>query len=305
MACRSLLRPNSGRLCCQSPVRGYSVSSSLREGKSQSPGQNTKYPLYPAVAVLIHQKGLSESEISKITATGPNGRLLKGDVLSYLGQIKADYSSSQSKRIEQLGHLDLSNIKIAPRKDAPPAQAQAPPPEAPRERTVSLPISFTEVLKVQKRVEETLGVTMPLSTFLARAVDLANGNLPRSKDSTPSSDELFNAVLGLDTISTGSSGSYIPQITALPTSVQQSSSSRSLGLRRKNQKAPDIIDILSGSTTRAGPRANPSSRISDNALLGPANLFSVTVPIAEEKRARTFLERVKTVLQVEPGRLVL
>jgi hypothetical protein len=35
------------------------------------------------------------------------------------------------------------------------------------------------------------------------------------------------------------------------------------------------------------------------------NVFSVTVPVGEEKRARTFLERVKTVLQIEPGKLVL
>lgn len=38
---------------------------------------------------------------------------------------------------------------------------------------------------------------------------------------------------------------------------------------------------------------------------GAMNVFSVTVPMGEERRARTFLERVKTVLQVEPGRLVL
>jgi len=34
-------------------------------------------------------------------------------------------------------------------------------------------------------------------------------------------------------------------------------------------------------------------------------MFSLTVPKGDEKRARTFLERVKTVLQVEPGKLVL
>jgi hypothetical protein len=38
---------------------------------------------------------------------------------------------------------------------------------------------------------------------------------------------------------------------------------------------------------------------------GSTNLFTLTVPAGEEKRARTFLERMKTVLQVEPGRLVL
>ena len=35
------------------------------------------------------------------------------------------------------------------------------------------------------------------------------------------------------------------------------------------------------------------------------NVFSISVAKGEEKRARVFLERVKTILQVEPGRLVL
>ena len=35
------------------------------------------------------------------------------------------------------------------------------------------------------------------------------------------------------------------------------------------------------------------------------NVFSVSVPRGEEKRARVFLERVKTILQLEPGRLIL
>jgi hypothetical protein len=35
------------------------------------------------------------------------------------------------------------------------------------------------------------------------------------------------------------------------------------------------------------------------------NVFSVTVPKGEEGRARVFLDRVKLVLEEEPGRLVL
>ena len=53
-----------------------------------------KYPLYPAVAALIHENHIPASSIPKIPASGPNGRLLKGDVLSYLGCIQADYSST-------------------------------------------------------------------------------------------------------------------------------------------------------------------------------------------------------------------
>jgi hypothetical protein len=40
-------------------------------------------------------------------------------------------------------------------------------------------------------------------------------------------------------------------------------------------------------------------------MSGEVNVFSVTVPKGDEKRAEVFLERVKSVLESEPGRLVL
>jgi pyruvate/2-oxoglutarate dehydrogenase complex dihydrolipoamide acyltransferase (E2) component len=276
-------------------------------------GQNTKYPFYPAVTALIHENHISESDIPKIPATGPNGRLLKGDVLSYLGRIQADYSSTQSKRIEHLAHMDLSNIKIAPpaEKKTSPTPITASLPEIPAETSISLSISLTEVLKVQKRIQDTLAVSIPLSTFLARAVDIANDDLPKPNGAKPSLDDLFNAVLGLDSIPTTSRGGYIPQITALPSSSTGLTAGPAPKSRssRTGKKEPDIIDILSGhaslKATRKPAERRSSMGIAASASIGAMNLFSVTVPMGEEKRARTFLERVKTVLQVEPGRLVL
>jgi Biotin-requiring enzyme/e3 binding domain len=277
-------------------------------------GQNTKYPFYPAVTALIHENHISESDIVKIPATGPNGRLLKGDVLSYLGRIEADYSSTQSKRIQHLAHMDLSNIKIAPPAEKKPEPKSEAPltAEIPSETSISLPISLSEVLKVQKRIQDTLGISMPLSTFLARAVDIANDDLPNPKGAKPSSNDLFNAVLGLNSIPTTSRGCYIPQITALPIPPASSTAPQppsSLKPTRTAKKAPDIIDILTGTESTNQPskssRLSTTPGISAATSTGAVNLFSVTVPAAEQKRARTFLERVKTVLQVEPGRLVL
>ena len=284
----------------------------------QGPGQNTKYPLYPAVQALVLAKGIPEKDALNIPASGPGGRLLKGDVLAYLGSIEADYSKSQSQRIEKLGHMDLSNIKVAPKADAgAPAGAstgpavvsdQAPAKESPKVTSVSITVSLAEVLKMQKRVQETLGTTMPLSAFLARAVDQANDDLPLPKGAKASADDLFNAVLGLDRIPTTSRGTYLPQITALPLTtspaIPKSPSTRPV------KKPVDIIDILSG-------KARPARSVVGRAALagsgptvsvgsaGALNIFSLTVAVGEEKRARTFLERMKTVLQVEPGRLVL
>lgn len=103
--------PSQPLEAASSPSEPSKSASSSTKAPSRT-GQNAKYPLYPAVTALLHENHVPSSDISKIPATGPNGRLLKGDVLSYLGRIQADYSSTQSKRIQHLAHLDLSKIKI-------------------------------------------------------------------------------------------------------------------------------------------------------------------------------------------------
>ena len=294
-------------------VKGTPQNKRPSKGKPKSSpkgaGQNPKYPLYPSVLALVHENHLSDDEVAKIPATGPNNRLLKGDVLAYLGQIDADYSANASKTIDHRGHLDLSDIKILKQepKAAPGTPSDKPP--MPTITSISLPISLSEVLKVQKRIHETLGVSMPLSTFLSRAVDIANDDLPKPKSAKASSDELFNAVLDLSSVPTTSRGTYLPQIDALPTT---SFAARG-PMPRRIVKQPDIFDILSG---KARPSTSMSTRRMSADLMSPLggsitttggalNIFSVTVPLGEEKRGRTFLERMKTVLQVEPGRLVL
>ncbi|KIV85115.1 hypothetical protein PV11_00850 [Exophiala sideris] len=275
------------------------------------PGQNPKYPLYPSVIALVHENHLSDDDVLKISASGPNGRLLKGDVLAYLGTIESDYPSKQAKRIEHMQHLDLSNIKILATPSRPagtPPTTEAPlAPEQPKLSSVIITVSLAEVLKVQKRIKDTLGITVPLSTFLARAVDLANDDLPNPKGAKPSADALFNAVLGLDSIPTTSRGTYLPQIDAFP--IAKSSPTRKSSPSAGTKK-PDIIDILSGKAVpkRSAQARSLSSGVPGRTLTtadGALNTFSVTVPKGEEKRARTFLERVKTALQLEPGKLVL
>lgn len=50
----------------------------------------------PAVVHLIKTRGISDSETANIPRTGPKGRLLKGDVLSYLSSAKeSDKPSSE------------------------------------------------------------------------------------------------------------------------------------------------------------------------------------------------------------------
>ncbi|CAO2657379.1 Nn.00g035050.m01.CDS01 [Neocucurbitaria sp. VM-36] len=271
--------------------------------KRSSSGKATKqtYPLYPSVQHLLEVNGLPKEEADKIPATGPSGRLLKGDVLAYVGKIQESYPSELAERFEKLAHLDLSNIKPAAKKETPreptPA-AEAPLAAEDLDIEVALPISLTAVVECQKRVKDSIGVFLPLSTFVARAAELANEGLPKSKTAKPSADELFNAVLGLDKIAGKqySRGHFVPQMTVLPPTTLQS-------YRAPASKKPDVLDLLAGKRSARGTKA-PTDGGADS-VVGPLNVFSVSVPKGDEKRGRIFLERVKSVLELEPGRLVV
>lgn len=261
----------------------------LQSTSSQT--QNPAYPLYPSVAQLLREKGIPKSDVSKIPASGPKGRLLKGDVLAYIGQIASDYPATQAANLARLAHLDLSNIKIA----APPAPAAAPVaveeeiiPTLPPMTSVAISISLAAVLSAQKKLQDNLGVTVPLSRFLAIATDIANDDLPRLASSKPSAAELFDEVLGADPVNT-SRGDYLPELNAVeaPQTV------------RSKPVAEDLIDFLSSkSVKKPAPYAETASGAA-------ANVFSLTVPVDEQVRAKEFLERIKTLLSVEPARLVL
>jgi hypothetical protein len=275
--------------------------SSKPSAEAQAPAKKTSgkakkqtYPLLPSVGHLIHEHGLDASAIENMTPSGPNGRLLKGDVLAYLGSISSSYPTELSTKITKLSHLDLSNIKIAapapaPAKAAAPSTKATPTPDL----DVSLPISMKAVLEVQQRIQSTLGIFLPLSTFIARATDVANDDLPRSKTYQPSADELFNSVLGLDKVKPVR-GQFLPQIAALPQAAPAPAP-------RKTPKA-DIYDILTGKSKSTSEKVATALK---PGLSNSVNVFSVKVPKGEEKVARVFLERVKTILEVEPGRLVL
>jgi pyruvate/2-oxoglutarate dehydrogenase complex dihydrolipoamide acyltransferase (E2) component len=269
--------------------------------KKAGSGKATKqtYPLYPSVEHLLKTNGLSKADADKIPATGPGGRLLKGDVLAYVGKIQESYPSELADGFKKRSQLDLSNIKVMPKKEAPakkPAAAEAPKAVEDLPVEIALPISLTAVTECQKRVKDSIGVFLPLTTFIARAAELANENLPKSKTAKPTADELFNAVLGLDKVS-GSSfsrGNFVPQMTSLPPTT--------VSTRSSSFKKPDILEVLAGKKKTAAGGAKAAGA---QTVIGPLNVFSVSVSKGDEKRGRVFLERVKAVLEAEPGRLVV
>jgi pyruvate/2-oxoglutarate dehydrogenase complex dihydrolipoamide acyltransferase (E2) component len=295
--------PESHAEAPPAPKPSSPPSADATAKKPTGPPKKQTYPLFPSVEYLMHEHHVELSAIDKMTPTGPKNRLLKGDVLAYLGSISASYPTELATSIEKLTHLDLSNIHLATPAPAPKPEksAESVPKAVVEEQAavpieVTVPISMKAVAEVQKRIQSTLGVFMPLSTFIARATDVANEDLPRSKMQQPTADQLFNQVLGLHKVSVPTSvrGNFLPQITALPSFAP------------KAPKLParniDIIDILSGKT---GSSLSSLSVRPPSGLSNSVNVFSVKVPKGDEKRAQIFLGRVKSVLEEEPGRLVL
>ncbi|ODV90065.1 hypothetical protein CANCADRAFT_20355, partial [Tortispora caseinolytica NRRL Y-17796] len=86
-----------------SPAQGVQIEGAKADAKQT---------LLPSVLGLLAEMHLSPEEaLNKIPASGPHGRLLKGDVLAYMGKIPADYPEKLRESIDSLSHLDLSNIK--------------------------------------------------------------------------------------------------------------------------------------------------------------------------------------------------
>lgn len=92
------------------------------ESSSVSTKANPRQRLFPSVELLLHQNHISEADaFEKIPATGPHGRILKGDVLAYLGKISAKENIAIAQYLEKGTHMDLSNVK--PRETAKAAKA--------------------------------------------------------------------------------------------------------------------------------------------------------------------------------------
>ncbi|KGQ12544.1 Pyruvate dehydrogenase complex protein X component [Beauveria bassiana D1-5] len=285
-----------------SETKTASGGSQKRKPAQSGESYEQKYPLMPSVEHLVKANGISEAQVSQIKPSGPGGRLLKGDVLAYLGTINAEAPAAVSSRFDHLAHLDLSNIKVAEKKPTPAQKADAAPAAPVQELPldINVPISLAKVVQVQKKIQDTLGVFLPLSTFISRAAEVANDELPPARHE-PTASELFDAVLGLDKVKAakGTRGVYLPQVSAIPD-----------GATYKPKGTPtlppkhDIIDELASRPLQLPP----SSMVTIDTVPGLSsggNVFTLTVPKAEEERAYAFLQRCKFILEGEPGRLVL
>ncbi|CAK4031678.1 related to pyruvate dehydrogenase complex X precursor, dihydrolipoamide acetyltransferase comp [Lecanosticta acicola] len=277
------------------PEQQPQTPSKADNSRQGGTAQKQKYPLYPSVEHLLHRNGLSSADAENIPASGPKGRLLKGDVLAFLGKINKEYPAQSSARLQKLSHLDLSNIQLAKKAEAKPEQAKEkkPEPQLPQKTEVAVHISLSQVIATQKRIEDSLGIFLPLSTFIARASELANDDLPLGTNRKPTADDLFNSVLGLDKVPRSSRGHFFPNIAGLSPDL----------LPARPAKKADIIDILASKQTK--PKRQIPVHPATAGIAASDNIFSLVVGAGEENRATEYLERMKLALEKQPGRLVL
>ncbi|KAF3481594.1 pyruvate dehydrogenase complex protein X [Arthroderma uncinatum] len=277
---------------------------------------NLSYPLYPSVAQLLKQNNIPSEDISKITATGPNGRILKGDVLSYLGSIAASYPADLASQLAKNSRLDLSNIKIstpkAPSPATPAAQEQQQAKEEVKlaqkevesifETKVAVPVSFSKILSVRRRIRSSVGVEIPLATFVSRAADIANENLPVKPSQKQRSSALFDEILGQRSSASThvalSRGDYLPEIASPAEFYAGSEEGQQMAQR---QSTGDIIDVLTG---RSSPSKRSVSRVEGWEGDKETSIFSLTIPEQEEARAMAFLEKMQVLLEEEPAQLL-
>lgn len=286
----------------QTPPREKPSSIHLDERSGTAKKQT--YSLLPSVEYLFRMHNLDHSVIDKMTPTGPNNRLLKGDVLAYLGKVSESYPSELSRMLHNLSYLDLSNIKIASTKSTPASGLAPTAPksdassfvEVPSLVKVELSVSLDSMHDVQERIKNTLGVSLPDSTLISRATNVANLNVPRSKSFEASSTELFDEILGLETSSRSKSvrAYFSPQTRVGPHNSPK--------VRISTSEEVDIIDFLSGKNSTATlPQQTSKTLYAEDKSL----IFSLEVPKVDEEGAKFFLGRIKSILENEPASLLL
>jgi pyruvate/2-oxoglutarate dehydrogenase complex dihydrolipoamide acyltransferase (E2) component len=108
-----------------------SQSSPVAQSQNQEPSSHKSNFHFadtytPAVLRLLYQYGVDDPKAIK--STGPQGRLLKGDVLAHVGSIKQDAPTTLNKILAKKQTLDLSNIEVKP--PQPPPSSSGPQPLA-------------------------------------------------------------------------------------------------------------------------------------------------------------------------------
>jgi hypothetical protein len=261
---------------------------------------NPKQTLLPSVLTLIKEKGISSQEaIANIPASGPNGRILKGDVLAYVGTVSRDSVDSISQSIKKLQKLDLTNIKLRPSTTSTPVKKpqdleskQTSAAAAAAISTTPAPVvldgvfSLSDINLLKTTVDSTLSCSLSVENLVAKAVKLAQKDIPRLSRPKRSvlNDPLFDELVAQPNTKPFDYKLVFPKT-------------------RATSRSADIYDVLASAK-------KPVSRPVKSAPLDTGSLLNVTVMVnpksaAGHKKAQIFLDRLGYYLAEGKGDLVL
>ena len=115
----------------------------------------------PAVLHVLQQYGIEDPK--SIPATGPRGRLLKGDVLAHIGSIKPDVPKTLRDFLARKQMLDLSKIQVRRRESAPSPRSQ---PSAATKQLLPPMVSTIVDLSILLHVKPDFNRSAPYSLYL-------------------------------------------------------------------------------------------------------------------------------------------
>ncbi|CEP62658.1 Pdx1p LALA0_S06e00716g [Lachancea lanzarotensis] len=207
-----------------------SESRAANSGSSSSGKANASQVLLPSVQILLHENGISnEQALSSIPASGPKGRILKGDVLSHLGKISEGSVTKLTKYIQKFEKLDLSNIEL--KQPEPQQKPKENAPAKPQPVVLSEQIHFKTAPDVNtEQLLRSLKAYINEAKYLSHEQPVANANSVHY-------DSLFEELITPEPRQQRFQVSYdvVPLSTGELISQQQD----------------DIFDLLAGSSTRA------------------------------------------------------
>ncbi|ODV60937.1 Pdx1p ASCRUDRAFT_34697, partial [Ascoidea rubescens DSM 1968] len=251
---------------------------------STSNTANSNQTFFPSVSNLLSENNISRDDaLAKIKASGPNGRILKGDVLVYLGKASKDSLNKLNEYIHKHDHLDLSNIVATPIKltsaDSKDSQSTAPAPVSkpkPQPIILSQTYNLSTLIELQK---QSIGKVKPftISEYINEASKKSE-SLAYQKHAINSDyyDELFEDLV---------TPSNIERFQIKNLKINYSAISNS-----NSTSKPSIFDLLTQNSNSSNYSAQPTVEVE--------LLLNDKVGDAKEK-ANIYLQKLGEFLQPE------